>query len=70
MQRTKKKPSDRREELELWFPVVVRYGGFVLAFALVVATILGYGLEVAAGYVLALGMISYKTVKDAASNGT
>lgn len=54
-----------REKLDEAFPTVVRYGGFVLAFALVGATILGYGLEVAAGYVLALGMIGYKSVKEA-----
>lgn len=59
----------RREHLDAWFPTVVRYGGFVLAFVLVIATILGYGLEVAAGYVLALGMIGYKSVKDAADEG-
>lgn len=60
----------RREQLEEWFPTVVRYGGFVLAFALVIATIAGFGLEVAAGYVLALGMIGYKTVHGAAKNGS
>lgn len=58
-----------RRQLDEYFPTVVRYGGFVLAFALVVATILGHGLEVAAGYVLALGMIGYKSVKEAAHEG-
>lgn len=55
-----------RKQLDDAFPTVVRYGGFFLAFGLFVATILGYGLEVAGGYVLALGMIGYKSVKEAA----
>ena len=60
-------PRVTRKQLDDAFPTVCRYGGFVLAFVLVIATVFGYGLEVAAGYVLALGMIGYKSVKDAAN---
>jgi hypothetical protein len=58
-----------REKLDDLFPTVVRYCGVLLAIALVAASILGHGLELAAGYVLAAGMIAYKTVRGAAENG-
>jgi hypothetical protein len=57
----------KRETLDELFPTIVRYCGLALAIALTVATILGHGLEVAAGYVLAMGMIAYKTVREAAN---
>lgn len=60
---------DRRKQLDDAFPTVVRYCGVVLTIALVCASILGHGVELAAGYVAAAGMILYKTVKGAASNG-
>jgi hypothetical protein len=51
------------------FPTVVRYAGVLLTFILVAASILGHGLELAAGYVAAAGMVLYKTVRGAAENG-
>lgn len=61
--------NGRRKALEVWFPVVARYGGVVLGFVCVIGTVLGHGLELAGGYVLATGMIAYKTVREAAING-
>ncbi len=58
-----------RKQLDDAFPTIVRYGGFVLTFVLVFASIFGHGLELAAGYVAAAGMILYKTVREAANNG-
>lgn len=58
-----------RRQLDDAFPTVVRYCGVVLTIILVGATILGNGLELAAGYVAAAGMILYKTVRDASRNG-
>lgn len=58
-----------RRQLDDWLPTVVRYTGVALTVVLVVATILGHGLDLAAGYVAAGGMILYKTVKGAATNG-
>jgi hypothetical protein len=57
----------RRRQLDDAYPTVVRYCGVLLTFVLVVASILGHGLELAAGYVAAGGMILYKTVKSAAA---
>ena len=57
----------KRETLDAIFPTLVRYCGVVLAVVLVAASILGHGLELAAGYVLAAGMIAYKTVREAAN---
>lgn len=61
-------PNGRRKADE-WFPIVVRYVGVALTIILVVASILGHGVELAAGYVAAAGMILYKTVREAARNG-
>ncbi len=58
-----------RKQLDDAFPTVVRYGGFLLTFVLVAASIAGHGLELAAGYVAAAGMILYKTVREAANGG-
>ena len=58
------------KNLDAAFPTIVRYVGLVLMVVLVIASILGYGLELAAGYVAASGMILYKTVKQAAENGS
>lgn len=56
----------KRQQLDEYFPTVVRYGGILLGFVLVIATILGYGLELAAGWVFATGMIAYKSLREAA----
>ena len=61
-------PNGRRKADE-WFPIVVRYVGVMLTIFLVIASILGHGVELAAGYVAAAGMILYKTVREAARNG-
>jgi hypothetical protein len=58
-----------RKQLDDAFPTIVRYCGVLLTFVLVVASILGQGLELAAGYVAAAGMILYKSVREAAKNG-
>ena len=68
MTQRRKEPTNGRKKLDYWFPTAVRWGGFVLAFALVGASILGHGKDLAAGYVLAAGMIAYKTVHDAATS--
>jgi hypothetical protein len=57
----------RRHQFDDAFPTVVRYCGVALTVVLVFASILGHGLELAAGYVAAGGMILYKTVKGAAA---
>lgn len=44
----------------------MRYCGVLLTIVLVIASILGHGYELAAGYVAAAGMILYKSVHDAA----
>lgn len=58
-----------RKELDDAFPTIVRYTGLVLTVVLVIGTFLGYGTQLAAGYVAAGGMILYKTVRNAAQNG-
>jgi general stress protein CsbA len=58
-----------RHQLDEAFPTVVRYCGVLLTFVLIAASILGSGVELAAGYVAAAGMILFKTVKNAAANG-
>lgn len=52
-----------RKELDDLFPTLVRYGGFALVFA--ITGLLAFGYPVASGYVPAVGMILYKTVKRA-----
>lgn len=55
------------KELDALFPTVVRYTGVVLAVAITIGGIFGYGgTSIASGGVLALGMILYKTVAQAA----
>ena len=54
-------------ELDTAFPTIVRYCGLLLVFLLLFASIIGYGLEVAAGWPAAAGMMLYKTVRNAAS---
>ena len=61
--------TSKRQVLDVWFPTVVRYCGILLATVLVGASILGHGSDLAAGYLLAAGMIAYKTVHDAARSG-
>lgn len=56
-----------RKQLDEAFPTFVRYCGVALTVALVVASILGHGIELAAGYVAAAGMILYKAVRGAAN---
>lgn len=68
MARAYKRPS-RREQLDDAFPTVIRYTGLCLSVILVIFTILGNGLDLAAGYVAAAGMILYKSVRDAAKDG-
>lgn len=58
-----------RKQLDESFPTIVRYTGLLLTLVLVAGTFLGYGTELAAGYVAAAGMVLYKTVKGAAENG-
>ncbi len=58
-----------RKQLDDAFPTIVRYSGVLLTVVLVFASIFGHGIELAAGYVAAAGMILYKTVREAASNG-
>lgn len=57
----------RQRALDDAFPTVVRYVGVVLTVGLVIGSVLGHGLELAAGYVAAGGMIFYKTVRGAAN---
>lgn len=64
MPRGRRVPS-KREQLDDYFPTIVRYTGVVLTVVLVIATIRGHGVDLAAGYVAAAGMILYKTVRDA-----
>lgn len=58
-----------QESVDRWYPSVVRYCGVLLTVALVTASVAGHGLELAAGYVAAAGMILFKTVREAAQNG-
>jgi hypothetical protein len=55
-----------RRGLDDLFPTFVRYCGVLLTIALVIASIAGHGVELAAGYVAAAGMVLYKTVREAA----
>jgi hypothetical protein len=57
----------KREQLDDLFPTVVRYCGVLLTIVLVAASIAGHGVELAAGYVAAAGMVLYKTVREAAA---
>jgi hypothetical protein len=57
----------RQQTFDAWFPTIVRYAGLILTVVLVVFTIRGHGVDLAAGYVAAAGMILYKTVHDAAN---
>lgn len=55
-----------REQFDDAFPTVIRYTGLILTVVLVVFTIRGRGVDLAAGYVAAAGMVLYKTVRDGA----
>lgn len=60
----------QQQRLDALFPTFVRYTGVALAILLVVAAVLGKGgTSIASGGVLALGMILYKTVHEAANGG-
>ncbi len=63
------RPPTWRELLDEAFPTVIRYTGLVLTVVLVVFTIRGRGVDLAAGYVAAAGMILYKTVHNGAKEG-
>lgn len=58
------------DKLDESFPIIVRYCGVVLTVVLVIASVLGHGVELAAGYVAAAGMILYKSVKGAATSAS
>lgn len=64
--RTVPRPPSRREQLDEAHPTIVRYTGLVLTVVLVIFTIRGHGVDLAAGYVAAGGMLLYKTVRDGA----
>lgn len=68
--RPARKPLTRREQFDDAFPTLVRYAGLVLTVVLVSFTIRGHGVDLAAGYVAAAGMMLYKTVYDAAKRDT
>lgn len=62
----RRRPPSRRERLEASYPTVVRYTGVVLTVVLVIFTLRGHGVDLAAGYVAAATMMAYKSVRDGA----
>lgn len=63
-------PPSLRERLDDAHPTVVRYTGLVLTVVLVIFTIRGHGVDLAAGYVAATGLLLYKTFHDGAKGGS
>lgn len=57
-----------RKEFDDVLPTLVRYVGLIMTVALTIALILGH-TEVSPGFVPSAGMLLYKTVRNAASNG-
>lgn len=57
-----------QKQLDTAFPTIIRYGGFGLTVALVVASIAGVpATQLAGGFMAAGAMILYKSVRDAAN---
>ena len=57
---------NRQKQFDTVFPTLVRYAGFFTTLVLIGFCLAGYTERAAPGFVVAGGMMLYKTVRDAA----